>query len=675
MTILKWGSQIKDKGWDGLNDAAINAFNSNVINSFVREMFQNSNDARDKNLPVDQVTGERPPLKISINYKTLMQEQFPDFNGFIDIFKRIKSADANKQHVEFFKHGEKAMGSRNTIKFFVYEDFNTTGLSGNDDDPTSTFSACVLSEGTSVKKDQTAGGSYGIGKNAIFGFSKLRTVFYSSLDKNGKYILQGVSKLASYNDPEGKTRERRIYCGSGDELKSVRMFDELADEYKKVFKRKEPGLSQFAACPLDNPDWLKQFTKAILRNYWLLLHNGSLIVELKNEDILVLKIEKSNLEELLLGYYDPQTYQPDENVQPDGNPYEFYKCFLENNFKEREIPKLGRVKFYYRELNSNSTNRVAYLRNNMVVYSKQVWGFSSINYCGVFICEDQEGNTILRMMEPPTHDSFDPERLSDKTSKYSKKDGDLILLEMKNLIKEALQEISDKYKKAAQDIPWLDDFFSSLSGAAASGNGNRLNIESEKETPERLGEKIKVKVSFNSLSRNTTAFDPIGVIPDAGIKQIKPRPPIPPPVPPIPPVPPLPPTPPVPPTPPKQKKPGPNLGLKSAKHSKIESRVFKTILRKDIGGIDYFRYKMFLNSSQPMDNTDILISQKGDSGNVVFFQVVDVTDANGNVIQCLPENNYKGETVAYKLKNVPIPSELTIYISEPYKSSIKIVKL
>lgn len=648
---LKWGSQIKDRGWDGLNDAAINAFNSNVINSFVREMFQNSNDNRDKTLPINSQTGKRPPLRISINYKTFKQDQFPCFEEFIDIFRRIKSAEANKQHVEFFKHGEKAMGLRTAIKFFVYEDFNTTGLSGNDDDPNSTFSSCVLSEGTSVKQDDTAGGSYGIGKNAIFGFSKLRTVFYSSLSKEG-YIFQGVTKLASYNDANRNTHERRIFCGNGNKLKSIRNFDELPDKFQEVFRRNHLGLSQYAACPLDNPDWLEQFTKAILRNYWLLLFNDSLVVELKNEDELILKIEKANLEELLLKYYDPNVYIPDENVEPGGNPYEYYKCLIENNFKERESNKLGKVKFYYRELSHNTTNRVAYMRNNMVVYSDSIWGFSSINYCGVFICEDREGNKILRMMEPPTHDSFDPERLSNKTDKYTPKDGYDILWNIKQIINEALSEISDKYKKAAEDIPWLDELLSSLTGAAGSGSGNRMNIQSDKETPERMGAKIKATVSFNSLTRNTTVFDPSGVVPGGGVRPRKPRPG----------------------SKPKPKpEPGPKPGPKSAAYSKIESRVFKTSLKKKINGVDFYGYKMFLNSSVTMGPTDVLISQKGDNGSVVCFEVSDVTDALGNVIQFAKVNNDRGDTVAYKLKSVAIPSELTVHLSEPYKSSIKII--
>lgn len=651
---LKWGSEIKKKGWDGLNDAAINSFNSNVINSFVREMFQNSNDARDKSLSVNQQTGKRPPLHISINYKTFRQEQFPNFEEFIDIFRRIKSSEANKQHVEFFKHGEKALGNRTAIKFFVYEDFNTTGLSGDDNDPTSTFSSCVLSEGTSVKPDDTAGGSYGIGKNAIFGFSKLRTVFYSSLSNKGEYVFQGVTKLASFNDIDGNTHERRIFCGHGKELKSVRVFDDLPEVFQEVFKRSNPGLSQYAACPLDNPDWLEQFTKAVLRNYWLLLFNGSLVVELKDQDNLVLKIENSNLEDLLLKYYAPDNYTPDDNIEPGGNPYEFYKCLVENKFKEKAIEKLGKVKFFYRELTHNTTNRVAYMRNNMVIYSNSIWGFGSINYCGVFICEDREGNIILRMMEPPTHDSFDPERLSDKTNKYTPKDGHNILWHIKQLINEALQEISDKYKKAAEDIPWLDELLSSLSGAAGNGSGNRMNVESDKETHERMGVKMNATVSFNSLTRNTSVYDPNGFVPGSGVKPRKPGPPKP--------------------KPPKPPKPGPKPGPKPSTHTKIDSRVFKTNQKKKIGEVEFYGYKMFLDSKNTMGTTDILISQKGDSGNVACFEISDVTDALGNGLQFSKVDNANGDTIAYKLKSVPIPSELIVHLSEPYKSSIKIAK-
>lgn len=651
---LIWGSNEENKGWQGLNNAAINSFNSNIINSFIREMFQNSNDARDKDLPIDQNTGKKPPLHIVINYKKITQNQFPDFEGFMDVFARIKSAPLNARHGEFFKNAQQALGNRESIKLFVYEDYNTTGLSGGDSDDDSTFSGCVLSEGISVGKEKTAGGSYGIGKNAIFGFSRLRTVFYASFNKEKEYIFQGRSKLATYFGRDGKKHSDKIFCGNGNELSSVRNFNDLLPEYQKVFNRNEPGLSQFAVCPSDHSNWIEEFARAILRNYWMLLEKGELTVELKNQDDLQLRMEKENLEDLFKRYYNPEVFEVDYSINPYGSPYEYYKCYKSGECTKAKVDIIGNVRFYYSELQNNKTNAVAYLRNNMVVYSQAAHGFSSINYCGVFICDDDDGNSVLRDMEPPTHDSFSPERLDEKSEKYTSSDGKNILFGIKRIVRDSLQTISDKYKKAAEDIPWLDELLSSLTGAAGNGSGNRMNVESNNETPERMGAKIKATVSFNSVTRNTTVFDPSGVIPGGGVKPIKPGPPRP--------------------KPPQPPDPGPKPGTKTATHSKIDSRVFKTSLKKNFGGEDYFSYKMFLTSAQPMNSTDILISQKGDSGSVVCFEVADVIDSNGNIIHFSKVNNGNGDAVAFKLRNVPIPSELTIYISEPYKSSIKIVK-
>jgi hypothetical protein len=656
---LVWGSSEEKKGWKGLNNAAINSFNSNIINSFIREMFQNSNDARDKKLPVDPVTGKLPPLHIVINYKRITQNQFPDFNGFIDIFRRIKSAKPNEKHVEFFKNAEKAMGNRQSIKLFVYEDFNTTGLSGNDDDDNSTFSGCVLSEGISVGKEKTSGGSYGIGKNAIFGFSKLRTVFYSSYNRQNEFIFQGIAKLATYIGRDGKKYSDRIFCGDGGEQKSLRKFKQLLPEHQDIFKRTKPGLSQFAVCPSDHTNWVEEFAKAILRNYWLLLEKGELVVELKNEDELQLTIQKSNLEELFLRYFNPETFELDDTINPSGNPYEFYKCYKEGECTKGEVDIIGKVRFYYKELENNKTNAVAYLRNDMVVYSKNAHGFSSINYCGVFICDDDNGNSVLRDMEPPTHDSFSPERLDEKSEEYNSEDGWNILNGIKRIVRDSLQTISDKYKKAAEDIPWLDELLSSITGAAGNGSGNRTNVESDKETPERMGDKLKMKISMPSMKRNTVVNDEHGVIPGTGGG-------------------------------PgggtgggpggggggngKGGKGGGSSGGKKSTKTRIKSRVFRTNQKKYIAGREHIAYKIFLTSNQPLGLTDISISQKGDTGNVACFEIGEVKDSNDNVLHFSKEHNANGDIVAFRLSSVSIPSELTVHLTEPYKSSFKIVK-
>jgi hypothetical protein len=40
-----------------------------------------------------------------------------------------------------------------------------------------------------------------------------------------------------------------------------------------------------------------------------------------------------------------------------------------------------------------------------------------VPFAGLFICTDSEGNKLLRMLEPPKHDAWDPKRVEDDTGK------------------------------------------------------------------------------------------------------------------------------------------------------------------------------------------------------------------------------------------------------------------
>ena len=157
-----------------------------------------------------------------------------------------------------------------------------------------------------------------------------------------------ISKLATYI---GKDQKKNIpvgfFCGDGVELKSLRSFNELIPEYQEVFKRTKPGLSQFAVCPSDHANWVEEFAKAILRNYWLLLEKGELVVELKVEDALKLKLGKENLEELFKFYFNPELFEPDDSINPYGNPYEYYKCYKTGECVNGEIDIIGKVRFFF----------------------------------------------------------------------------------------------------------------------------------------------------------------------------------------------------------------------------------------------------------------------------------------------------------------------------------------
>ena len=658
MKQLKWGSFTKTKNgeWNGLNNAAIYSFNGNIVNSFVREMFQNSIDARDKD-SLDK-SGKLKPLLIKINYKNIGQEDFPDFDGFYEIFKQIAGSSPNKSNTQFFNNAFKALGDKRKIPFFIYEDYNTVGLTGTDRDPEKSFNACVISEGISVKSESTAGGSFGIGKNAIYGLSQLRTVFYSSVDTDGNFVFQGKAKLASYYDSDGNTKDNKIYCGIEEEFRSIREVGFIADLADGLFTRELPGLSQYAICPIENDHWPEEFSKAILRNYWMLLEKGELEVSLYKEDELIQTIQKSNLEEMLLKYFEPDNYQPD-NISPKGNPWEFYNCFKNGvEIISDNIEDLGNVKFVYNEIDNHNTNAVAFLRNDMVVYTESIWGFGSIGYSGIFLCNDDKGNEILRAMEPPTHDSFSADRLQEKHDKYSVKDGQRILNQIKELINSGLQNIKDKYTKPVEDINWLDDLLASLEGLSGSGSGDRTNQKSDEETTERMGKSVDKIIEFKTSDRNILINNENGIIEGKGGGGPKPPGSNPTSTPPRP-----------------GPNPGPTTGLSPIRELKISSRIFKTNQTKRIEETEYSVYRLKLNSLNGIQgDSDILIAQQGDSGSVVMFEIGDILNGDGQSQSFRNEYNEKGDLIGYRVNSVRVPSDLDISINEPYNSSFKIVK-
>lgn len=662
---IQWGSFAKQKGWEGLNNAAINAFNSDVINSFVREIFQNSIDAR------QEENGEKKKLIIEINYKTINSDQFPCYEELLTIIEKISTEKANIGHEQFFKQAIDSFRNRNSIRLFEYKDYNTTGLSGYDEDPNSTFNACVLSEGISVKGDDTAGGSYGIGKNSIYGFSRIRTVLYSSFDGK-ENIFQGVSKLASYTI-DGTTYESRIYLGADNKLNSIRNLDALPADVQNTITRNKSGLTQIAVCPIEQEGWVDDFTKSILRNYWHLLCEKQLEVTLMENNNVMQKISMDELEDLMLKYYDPKSYTPDDAF-PQGNPYDFYTCYKTCNPIEDDVHMLGPIKFFYKELTDKNTNSIAYIRNGMVVHSESMRGFSSIGYCGIIFCDSDSGNILLRMMEPPTHDKFDPSRLDEKSEKFNGKDGKKALDQIKRIIRLHLNEILNKYRQKAEEIPWLNDLMKSLIGNTGRGKGNRTGEATNDETINRISDMREKRLSFSSVRKNQQITNVEGEIIKTGSKpgeneggKINVA---------LPPVPPPGPEPPIPPPPPPQ----PNIqdegedyttkgNKKRRKKAIFNSRIFRKNENKDQSVV----YKLILSSKEATHGRDLEINQVGDSGNAASFELLVVTNEINEKLSFEKINNKDGSLKSYKIKNVQIPSVLLLTLKEPYKSTFKIL--
>lgn len=610
-TNWKWGAEEKKKGDEGFNNAGILTFNSHAINSFVRELFQNSNDAKSEN---------EKKIKVRIEYKLISKNEIPEFESYLRILNLVRLAHPNQ--TKFFIKANEVLKNDN-IPFLIYSDHNTKGLTGKEEDSYSSFVACVLSEGISAKENKTAGGSYGIGKNAIYGVSSLRTVFYSSMDLKQNVVFQGVAKLASYKEG-GKNHEGRIYLGNGNDRLSIRDSKSIP----QIFKRTDPGLSQFVMGVELDSYWYTDFAKAILRNYWMLLLEDGLEVELVENGVQVLKINSHNsatlLEELFKNDIEENT------LTPYGNPLLFLDAYVSGVKVDLDIPLIGKCSFHYKESDSGENN-IAYLRNGMVVFSKVEKRLVGANVTGVFKCNTDLGNEILRKMEPPKHDSFEPQMLDDNHEEYNRKDGEKILTNIKVRIREVIKSLIEKYKEETETPAFLTELFEDLQSSIVSGiKGKRRNEPSKSETIYRMAVEDEISVSLFSESENDYISNFKGTYAgqsgkegeDEGPKGIKK---------------------------PKKKggksKNGGGPGVGKSSKLPIKSRVFHF---SETEGRNI--YKCIVHSESDLGNVELNIAQYADSGQDIAFQMYGVKDKNGNQLNFTEFKDSDGLVSEYKIK-------------------------
>jgi hypothetical protein len=626
----KWGAEEKKKGDEGFNNAGILTFNSHAINSFVRELFQNSNDAR--------IPGKNKVV-IQISYCTIRKSDIPVFDQFKKVLDQVEKSHPHQ--VKFFKKAHEAIKG-DKIPFLVYSDYNTKGLEGKDNDSNQSFSACVLSEGISAKEDKSAGGSFGIGKNAIYGISNLRTVFYSSLNKDEEHIFQGVAKLASYKTGN-KNHEGRIYLGNGDERASVRKYKDIPE----VFRRTAPGLSQYVMGVELEADWHIEFAKAVLRNYWMLLHQGKLEVELFEDKISIQRISSRNVESLMTELFSQEAEQ-DESLTPYGNPYLFYQAVVKGQQANFEIPLIGPCTFHYMESEAGENN-VAYLRNGMVIFSHIEPRLVGVTTTGVFLCNNRNGNQVLRMMEPPKHDSFEAQMLDNNDEFLTRKDGEAILKSIKGSIRFLIRELIDKYKQPTETPAFLTELFDDLQKSFAEANkGNRNNTPSEAETIHRRAKEDELAVNLRSEQENNYVSatkgnhqgmgsgDLPGAVKQPVKKESK-----------------------------TKRKPGSLNGSGRTPKLSLKSRVFHFSERNGRNV-----YKAILHSEDHIDSAELNLYQHSDSGDEVAFTLHAATDENGNQVKVRAIHDSDGIIKEYKIAtDIPGAKVLFLEISDHQKSA------
>ena len=483
---------------DGPATAAVLTFSGKGDDSMVKELTQNSIDATQ-----EDVSGNKKKLRISIDQKKIKKSLIPDFENFEKMITSMKKSwvkDSNSQYAKLFQKIESHL-IKDEINMLVFQDFNTDGLQGNDSEK-NTFKYCVNDENVSGKKAAHSLGGHGIGKNSVFGYSAIQTVFYSSLNLAGEYKFKGVSKLGTFTY-NNEFKDNRIYYGdfNNDILSLVSDNNEIPEP----FRRTEPGLSQFVLFTEDATNFVDNIKKSFLEKYWLKFEKDEIEVSINGE-----QLDNSNFYEECLRLYG-------DVIHTEATPLQYIKTYRSSKPVFKKIHKIGSLKLYLREAEDGDVfhNKILFLRDGMMIktFNKGVGGLPK-DICGVMYCEDNTGNAILGAMEPHAHDNFYPDLLDDKTVKDKKgnyptiSDGKKIIRQIEKFIKEEVEKVKQQYIADVSNIDFVDALFAGvLSSANGGGEGKDSPADKEKFHKIFLQKEQVFNLSFSSSERNSVVYN------------------------------------------------------------------------------------------------------------------------------------------------------------------------
>ncbi len=198
MDGLKWRFPAANHGEKkGISSGDAEAFRKFPYQAFAREILQNSIDAR---------ASDEEPTRVEFASFEIKKEDLP---GYADLEAQVRRCKEFYQYKEEYKEAYDKILSvfdKETIQCLRVSDYNTSGLVGVDSNSLkgNKFNALAKGTGLSEKNGSLSGGSKGVGKNAAFLMSKIKTVFYSTnanqdTDGNASTHLgyMGVSNLVS----------------------------------------------------------------------------------------------------------------------------------------------------------------------------------------------------------------------------------------------------------------------------------------------------------------------------------------------------------------------------------------------------------------------------------------------------------------------------------------------
>lgn len=417
----------------GISNGDTEAFKKTPYSTFAREVLQNSIDAQ---------ASDEEPVKIIFSTFSLETNNIPGITDLKKAIARCKSFWAYKSdYVDEYTRIEHTLNEKSLMCLRV-SDYNTTGLIGVESNKPKRNQFLALTKGTGVseKSGEVSGGSKGLGKNAAFLMSKIRTVFYSTKttkDLNGNSNSNigsiGVADFISgYVDDNTKNLNRDYTQGKG-------FF--ASDDYNNALNKilnldpsstnrdDETGTDIYIIGFRDASYWEKEiinsildsFMAAIIRKQIEVEVNGTIINRETIQNIVYSDIvEKRNVSNIVSQYL--LLTDVDNNVKLYDIETDYGTCTLS-------------ILPYAKEKEYLATHKCVMVRYPLMKIKDESLGASFRVSAMCMIGNDKLGK-LLRSIENPQHIDWEPRRIQDNPP--LRKELKNVLMQIKTKIRESV---------------------------------------------------------------------------------------------------------------------------------------------------------------------------------------------------------------------------------------------
>lgn len=397
-----------DKTNSGANVQAFETFDED--GSIIREIIQNSLDAKREecsNVIVEIEISSKNTSDFPAKEELLksLQACYERFNG-VD----TKSTGKLQDMIESFEDDQ---------HYFVsFRDLNTNGLLGglSDGDEKTNLYQLVYGDGTTNKNtEKSSGGSFGIGKNAPFTRSKIKSIFYETYNVDEQKHIVGKSILTTHKI-DGQTRSQRGYYIDDYQIEQYISDSGMKGEYGTAV--------HIPFYMLKNGSIKEEFEvliRDVLLNFMVAIDRNKLEVRFINNDnsmkTIVNKETYSEITTNLIKNGKSDKHKRIEKIKALHNlltnsNVNIYDLVIDNKDQENYIE-------LYVALNAASTGFKKYFNFReqlMLIEDKKISG-KNFKYDALAIYHGTKLNNILRDTEPPEHNNWRQNRLKTPADK------------------------------------------------------------------------------------------------------------------------------------------------------------------------------------------------------------------------------------------------------------------